>query len=62
MRKGSVIGAEALIRWLHPEEGLLLPGRFLPSIADSELEIEVGDWVIRAVGVGPAAEGAGGER
>lgn len=47
MRKGSVTGAEALIRWLHPEEGLLLPGRFLPSIADSELEIEVGDWVIR---------------
>ncbi|MBL8429542.1 MAG: EAL domain-containing protein [Dechloromonas sp.] len=47
MRKGSVTGAEALIRWQHPEEGLLLPGRFLPSIADSELEIVVGDWVIR---------------
>lgn len=47
MRKGSVTGAEALIRWQHPEDGLLLPGRFLPIIEDSELDIEVGDWVIR---------------
>jgi len=47
MRKGSVIGAEALIRWQHPEDGLLLPGRFLPIIEDSELDIEVGDWVIQ---------------
>lgn len=47
MRKGRVTGAEALIRWQHPEDGLLLPGRFLPVIEDSELDIEVGDWVIR---------------
>lgn len=47
MRKGSVTGAEALIRWQHPEDGLLLPGRFLPIIEDSELDIEVGDWVIQ---------------
>ncbi|TXT30325.1 MAG: diguanylate cyclase/phosphodiesterase with PAS/PAC sensor(s) [Rhodocyclaceae bacterium] len=47
MRKGSVTGAEALIRWQHPTDGLLLPGRFLPIIEDSELDIEVGDWVIQ---------------
>jgi diguanylate cyclase (GGDEF)-like protein/PAS domain S-box-containing protein len=47
MRKGSVTGAEALIRWQHPKDGLLLPGRFLPIIEDSELDIEVGDWVLQ---------------
>ncbi|MDP3538401.1 MAG: EAL domain-containing protein [Azonexus sp.] len=47
MREGTVIGAEALIRWHHPELGLLLPGQFLPAIEGSELSIELGDWVIR---------------
>ena len=46
MRKGMVIGAEALIRWQHPERGLLLPGTFLPAIEGSDLAIEIGDWVI----------------
>ena len=47
MRQGIVIGAEALIRWNHPELGLLLPGQFLHAIEGGELAIEVGDWVIR---------------
>lgn len=47
MRTGTVIGAEALIRWNHPEQGLLLPGQFLHAIEGGELAIEVGDWVIR---------------
>ncbi|WP_153130099.1 EAL domain-containing protein [Dechloromonas hortensis] len=47
MRQGSVIGAEALIRWQHPERGLLLPADFLPAIEGSELSITLGDWVIR---------------
>jgi len=47
MRQGTVIGAEALIRWQHPELGLLLPGQFLPAIEGHEVSIEVGDWVIR---------------
>lgn len=46
MRTGRVVGAEALIRWLHPEKGLLSPADFLPVIQDSELSIAVGDWVI----------------
>jgi len=46
MRTGAVIGAEALIRWQHPDKGLLSPAEFLPIIQDSELSIAVGDWVI----------------
>ena len=46
MRTGEVIGAEALIRWQHPERGLLPPGMFLPVIEDQPLAIEVGEWVI----------------
>ena len=41
----EVIGAEALIRWQHPE-GLLSPGAFLPEIEGSDLEIGIGEWVI----------------
>ncbi|PKO87717.1 MAG: hypothetical protein CVU16_15270 [Betaproteobacteria bacterium HGW-Betaproteobacteria-10] len=47
MRLGCVVGAEALIRWHHPERGLLLPGEFLYVVEGSELAIELGDWVIR---------------
>lgn len=43
---GQVLGAEALIRWQHPERGLLAPGAFLPDLEGSDLEIAVGDWVI----------------
>ena len=43
---GQISGAEALIRWNHPELGLFLPSRFLPVLAGSPLEIELGEWVI----------------
>jgi diguanylate cyclase (GGDEF)-like protein/PAS domain S-box-containing protein len=46
MATGKVFGAEALIRWLHPEKGLIPPLQFLPVIKETELEIEIGDWVI----------------
>lgn len=49
MRKGHVTGVEALIRWQHPEQGCLLPDRFLPLIEGTELAIELGDWVISDV-------------
>ena len=48
MRSGKVIGAEALIRWRHPERGLLAPGLFLPVIENHALAIELGRWVIDA--------------
>jgi diguanylate cyclase (GGDEF)-like protein/PAS domain S-box-containing protein len=46
MRTGAVIGAEALLRWQHPDEGLLPPARFLPVIEDHPLAVELGEWVI----------------
>lgn len=46
MRTGAIIGAEALVRWQHPERGLLSPALFLPVIEDHPLSIELGDWVI----------------
>ncbi|MDD0839814.1 EAL domain-containing protein [Curvibacter sp. HBC61] len=46
MREGRVVGAEALIRWNHPERGLLLPAAFLPLINGHLLEELLGDWVL----------------
>jgi diguanylate cyclase (GGDEF)-like protein/PAS domain S-box-containing protein len=46
MRTGEVVGLEALIRWNHPVDGLLLPGQFLPSIQDDPISVQLGDWVI----------------
>jgi len=46
MRKGDVIGMEALIRWHHPERGLIAPADFLPFVEDHDLIIRIGEWVI----------------
>ncbi|MDD5052889.1 MAG: bacteriohemerythrin [Sulfuricurvum sp.] len=46
MHTGKVIGAEALIRWNHPEKGILPPAAFLPTIDGHRLSIQVGKWVI----------------
>lgn len=46
MRSGEIIGAEALIRWQHPEQGLLPPAQFLPVIEEHPLAVELGEWVI----------------
>ncbi|MCC6134328.1 MAG: diguanylate cyclase, partial [Gammaproteobacteria bacterium] len=46
MRRGKVIGAEALIRWQHPERGVLAPGEFLPLVENTALDVRIGDWVI----------------
>ncbi|HRH80251.1 MAG TPA: EAL domain-containing protein [Thiobacillaceae bacterium] len=47
LRTGEVIGAEALVRWQHPERGLLPPGEFLPQVEHHDLIIDIGEWVIR---------------
>jgi diguanylate cyclase (GGDEF)-like protein/PAS domain S-box-containing protein len=46
MRSGKVVGAEALIRWQHPQRGQLVPALFLPVIEDDALAIAIGEWVI----------------
>lgn len=47
MRSGKVMGAEALIRWNHPEKGLLPPSEFLPLVENHPLSVEVGEWVMK---------------
>ncbi|RYZ31621.1 MAG: diguanylate cyclase, partial [Sphingobacteriales bacterium] len=46
MRTGKVIGAEALIRWQHPQYGLLPPAAFLSVVENHLLSVEMGEWVI----------------
>lgn len=48
MRTAVVVGVEALIRWNHPQLGLLVPDAFLPSIEFHPLSEEVDDWVLNA--------------
>jgi diguanylate cyclase (GGDEF)-like protein len=46
MRRGVVLGVEALLRWNHPEHGILPPAQFLPLIEHTGLSARVGDWVL----------------
>ena len=45
---GRIVGCEALLRWQHPERGLLPPDEFLPGLRGEELEVDLGWWVIRS--------------
>ena len=49
MVSGDFIGVEALLRWDHPERGLLGPYHFLPAVEDSALETRIGEWVLARV-------------
>ncbi|HCY64914.1 MAG TPA: GGDEF domain-containing protein [Oxalobacteraceae bacterium] len=45
---GRIIGVEALLRWRHPEAGLLPPGHFLPAAEACGLIVPIGDWVLQS--------------
>ena len=46
MQSGEVVGMEALVRWMHPQRGLVSPGEFLPLIEDHDLAIAIGERVL----------------
>ena len=43
---GALVGAEALLRWRHPQQGLILPGAFMPALETGLLAAHVGHWVL----------------
>lgn len=58
----QVVGTEALVRWNHPERGLLLPGNLLNDIRNLELDISLDEWFINIARSMPVADFIGWAR
>jgi diguanylate cyclase (GGDEF)-like protein len=48
LKTGTIQGLEALLRWQHPESGLILPGEFIEIAEDAGLIVPIGEWVLRS--------------
>jgi EAL domain-containing protein (putative c-di-GMP-specific phosphodiesterase class I)/GGDEF domain-containing protein len=48
LAKGRMVGAEALLRWHHPEAGMVSPAKFIPILEDADLIDEIGRWTLNA--------------
>lgn len=45
LKSGSIVGAEALVRWYHPEKGIISPGKFIPIAEENGFIVKIGQWV-----------------
>ena len=47
LKSGSIVGAEALVRWFNPERGMVSPGQFIPIAEESGLIVPISEWIYR---------------